>query len=57
MSRLDYMANFVAVVDKGSITAAADQLELTVAAVSKRTPNSVSNIFKRLLTAATVSSN
>lgn len=36
MSRLEYMGNFVAVVDAGSITAAADKLELTVAAVSKR---------------------
>ena len=36
MSRLEYMRNFVTVVDTGSITAAADKLELTVAAVSKR---------------------
>lgn len=50
MSRLDYMANFVAVVDKGSITAAADQLELTVAAVSKRLKMLETELGVRLLT-------
>lgn len=50
MSRLDYMANFVAVVDRGSITAAADQLELTVAAVSKRLKMLETELSVRLLT-------
>ena len=50
MSRLDYMANFVAVVDAGSITAAADRLELTVAAVSKRLKLLETQLDVRLLT-------
>ena len=50
MSRLAYMANFVAVVDRGSITAAADQLELTVAAVSKRLKMLETELGVRLLT-------
>lgn len=50
MSRLDYMENFVAVVDTGSITAAADKLELTVAAVSKRLKILETHLGVRLLT-------
>lgn len=50
MSRLEYMENFVAVVDAGSITAAADRLELTVAAVSKRLKTLESELGTRLLT-------
>ncbi|MBU0657084.1 MAG: LysR family transcriptional regulator [Gammaproteobacteria bacterium] len=50
MSRLEYMESFVAVVDAGSITAAADRLELTVAAVSKRLKMLESELGARLLT-------
>jgi DNA-binding transcriptional LysR family regulator len=50
MSRLDYMQNFVTVVDTGSITAAADKLELTVAAVSKRLKILETDLGVRLLT-------
>ncbi len=50
MSRLGYMENFVAVVDAGSITAAADKLELTVAAVSKRLKTLETDLGTRLLT-------
>lgn len=50
MSRLEYMRNFVAVVDGGSITAAADKLELTVAAVSKRLKLLETELGVRLLT-------
>jgi DNA-binding transcriptional LysR family regulator len=50
MSRLEFMKNFVAVVDCGSITAAADKLELTVAAVSKRLKLLESELGVRLLT-------
>ena len=50
MSRFDYMRNFVAVVDCGSITAAADSLELTVAAVSKRLKALETELGTRLLT-------
>lgn len=50
MSRLGYMENFVAVVDAGSITAAADKLELTVAAVSKRLKMLETDLGTRLLT-------
>lgn len=44
------MENFVAVVDAGSITAAASKLELTVAAVSKRLKALESDLGTRLLT-------
>lgn len=50
MSRLEYMHNFVTVVDAGSITAAADKLELTVAAVSKRLKLLETDLGTRLLT-------
>lgn len=50
MSRLDYMQNFVTIVDTGSITAAADKLELTVAAVSKRLKSLETELGTRLLT-------
>lgn len=50
MSRLDYMSNFIAVVDAGSITAAADKLGLTVAAVSKRLKSLEEALGTRLLT-------
>ncbi|WMP19156.1 LysR family transcriptional regulator [Thiothrix lacustris] len=50
MSRLEYMGNFVAIVDGGSITAAADKLELTVAAVSKRLKMLETELGVRLLT-------
>ncbi|MEN9501356.1 MAG: hypothetical protein RI964_641 [Pseudomonadota bacterium] len=50
MSRLAYMHNFVMVVDAGSITAAADKLELTVAAVSKRLKLLETDLGTRLLT-------
>lgn len=50
MSRLEYMRNFVTVVDTGSITAAADKLELTVAAVSKRLKALEIDLGTRLLT-------
>ena len=50
MSRLEFMQNFVAVVDTGSITAAADKLELTVAAVSKRLKLLETELGTRLLT-------
>lgn len=50
MSRLAYMHNFVMVVDAGSITAAADKLELTVAAVSKRLKLLEMELGTRLLT-------
>jgi DNA-binding transcriptional LysR family regulator len=44
------MHNFVMVVDAGSITAAADKLELTVAAVSKRLKLLETDLGTRLLT-------
>jgi DNA-binding transcriptional LysR family regulator len=50
MSRLEYMHNFIAVVDSGSITAAADKLGLTVAAVSKRLKSLEEALGTRLLT-------
>lgn len=50
MSRLEYMHNFITVVDAGSITAAADKLELTVAAVSKRLKLLETDLGTRLLT-------
>lgn len=50
MSRLDYMRNLVAVVETGSITAAADKLELTIAAVSKRLKALEQELGTRLLT-------
>lgn len=50
MSRLESMQNFVAVVDAGSITAAADKLGLTVAAVSKRLKMLETDLGTRLLT-------
>ncbi|MEN9422893.1 MAG: hypothetical protein RL122_276 [Pseudomonadota bacterium] len=50
MSRLESMSHFVAVVETGSITAAADRLELTVAAVSKRLKLLEADLGVRLLT-------
>jgi len=50
MSRLESMNHFVAVVETGSITAAADRLELTVAAVSKRLKLLEADLGVRLLT-------
>ena len=50
MSRLESMRHFVAVVETGSITAAADRLELTVAAVSKRLKLLEADLGVRLLT-------
>ncbi len=50
MSRLDYMRNFVEVVDSGSITAAAERFDLTVAAVSKRLKALELELGTRLLT-------
>ena len=50
MSRLESMSHFVAVVETGSITAAADRLELTVAAVSKRLKLLEADFRVRLLT-------
>lgn len=50
MSRLEAMQQFAAVVDAGSITVAAAQLGLTVAAVSKRLKGLESSLGTRLLT-------
>ncbi len=50
MSRLESMQQFVAVVDAGSITEAADKLGLTVAAVSKRLKLLETDLGTRLLT-------
>lgn len=50
MSRLESMQQFVAVVDAGSITDAADKLGLTVAAVSKRLKLLETDLGTRLLT-------
>lgn len=53
MSRLESMQNFVAVVEAGSITTAADKLGLTVAAVSKRLKVLEMELGTRLLTRTT----
>ena len=50
MSRLESMQNFVAVVDAGSITDAADKRGLTIAAVSKRLKMLETELGVRLLT-------